>query len=249
MRRRIKSTVRNIASALMLSAAVLAPLSATPAQAFFPFGNIVLDPSNLAQNLLTATRTLQQVNNQVRQLQNEAQMLINDSKHLIRTGYNPTTEINRLLLRINGLMQSAQSIQYTIAETDRVFRTQYPEDYSAWSNSEIATAAEAQRVNSRNAFHDALRVQSEIVQSIGADTTTLNRLLGETQSAQGELSFSQTGNQLMAFEAKQTMQMQQLMAAQYRAETLERARRLQIEQESRVRIARFVGGSSAYARR
>ena len=37
----------------------------------------VFDPSNYAQNILTAARTLQQVNQQIRQLQNEAQMLAN----------------------------------------------------------------------------------------------------------------------------------------------------------------------------
>ena len=36
----------------------------------------VFDPSNLQQNLLSATRALEQINNQVRQLQNQALMLL-----------------------------------------------------------------------------------------------------------------------------------------------------------------------------
>ena len=47
----------------------------------------VFDPSNYAQNLLTAARTLQQVNQQIQSLQNEAQMLINQGKNLTRIDF------------------------------------------------------------------------------------------------------------------------------------------------------------------
>jgi len=43
---------------------------------------IVFDPSNYVQNTLTAIRTLEQINNQIRQLQNEAQMLMNQARNL-----------------------------------------------------------------------------------------------------------------------------------------------------------------------
>jgi len=66
---------RRIIAALLLAAA---PMTiAPPAHAIFGIGDIVIDPSNLAQNILTAANTLEQINNQVKQLQNEADMLIN----------------------------------------------------------------------------------------------------------------------------------------------------------------------------
>ncbi len=43
---------------------------------------IIYDPSNYAQNVLTAARTREQINNQITQLQNEAQMLINQARDL-----------------------------------------------------------------------------------------------------------------------------------------------------------------------
>src|SRR3546814_11317029 len=46
------------------------------------FGGIVYDPSNYAQNVLTAARSLQAVNNQIRQIENQAQSLINQAKNL-----------------------------------------------------------------------------------------------------------------------------------------------------------------------
>src|SRR3546814_8021773 len=42
----------------------------------------VFDPANFQQNLLTAARTLEQINNQVRSLQNETQMLVNQGRNL-----------------------------------------------------------------------------------------------------------------------------------------------------------------------
>lgn len=54
---------------------------------------VVVDPTNLVQNTLTAIRTLEQINNQVQQLQNEAQMLINQARNLASLDFNI---VNRL---------------------------------------------------------------------------------------------------------------------------------------------------------
>ena len=64
---------------LSLGAAVIAP---APAHAQFGFGGIVYDPTNYAQNVLTAARTLEQINNQIRSLQNQATSLINEARNL-----------------------------------------------------------------------------------------------------------------------------------------------------------------------
>jgi len=237
--------IRTLASALMISA-VCAPIVTPPPAQAFVFGGIVFDPKNYAQNILTAAHTLQTINNQIRQLQNEADMLINDAKNLASTVYNPQAEIKRLLGEIDALMRTAKAISYQINETKKIFEKHYPEDYAQWSASEMAASAEFQWKTARNAFHDALMVQSKIVEAVGADATTLDRLLSETDSAHGALSAAQTGNQIMALSAKQSMQMQELMAAQYRADALERARALQIERESKERHIRFIGSDSAY---
>ena len=43
---------------------------------------IVFDPSNYSQNLLTAARALDQINNQLRGLDNQARLLINSTKNV-----------------------------------------------------------------------------------------------------------------------------------------------------------------------
>ena len=71
-------------------------------------------------------------------------------------------------------------------------------------------------------------------------------MISESQSAVGNLQVAQAGNQLTAMSAKQTLQMQQLLAAQYRAETLDGARKLMAKEAGRERMARFVGDGVAY---
>ena len=63
-----------IRSALVASIAALA-LANAPARAQW----VVFDPTNYAQNVLTAARELQQVNNEIQSLQNQATSLINQA--------------------------------------------------------------------------------------------------------------------------------------------------------------------------
>jgi P-type conjugative transfer protein TrbJ len=61
---------------------------------------VVFDPNNYAQNVLTAARALQQINNQIASLQNQAQMLINQAKNLATPRLNASPMIsNRSTVR------------------------------------------------------------------------------------------------------------------------------------------------------
>jgi len=238
---------RSIIAAILMATTPLA--IAPPAHAVFGIGDIVIDPTNLAQNILTASRSLQQINNQIRQLQNEAQMIRNQANDLLSINIDVSAELRRIMDEIFRLTEQANAISYEVEETDRVFQTHYPEEYGTWSSTEMAEAAEWQWDTSRAAYQDTLIMQSRVVQAIKVDTAVLDDLLSASQSATGNLSVQQAGNQLTALGIKQDMQLQQLMASQYRAEALERARRLQIERESKTRQARFMSGAStAYTR-
>ena len=48
----------------------------------------VFDPSNYSQNVLTAERTLQQVNNGIQSMQNEAMSLLNQARNLESLPYS-----------------------------------------------------------------------------------------------------------------------------------------------------------------
>lgn len=238
---------RSIIAALLLATAPLT--MPPPAHALFGIGDIVIDPSNLAQNVLTATRSLQQINNQIRQLQNEAAMLRNQEDNLTRLDIDIRGDLRQIMTEISSLAHQANAISYQVDETERLFKTHYPREYENWSSTEMAEAAAWQWDTSRAAYQDTLVMQSRIVEAVERDADVLEQLLEASGSATGNLSVAQAGNQLTALAVKQDMQIQQLMAAQYRAEALERARRLQTERESQVRQQRFMSGAiTAYAR-
>ena len=116
------------ASALALALAVpvaLSPMLASPAHAQFGFGRIVYDPSNYAQNVLTAARTLEQINNQIASLQNEAQMLINQARNLASLPYSSLQQIQQNVSRTQQLLAQAQNIAFDVQNIDQAFQQQY----------------------------------------------------------------------------------------------------------------------------
>lgn len=98
---------RSIFRALRASASVLAliwALSDTSTQAQM----VVVDPTNLVENMLQAAYALEQVNNQIVSLQNEAQMLINDARNLANLPYSALQEIEGAIGRTGSFGAGAK---------------------------------------------------------------------------------------------------------------------------------------------
>ena len=234
--------------ALLLGSVSTFELAAPSAHALLGVGDVVIDPTNLVQNILTATHTLEQINNQIQQLQHEAQMLVNQAEDLKRLDYASTQHLKRLLERIETLMQEAGEVTYEVEQSERQYREAFPDSYEDLSNEEIVAEAADQWRISRDAFRASIQVQSGIVTSIAEARGTLTDLVEESQAATGNLSVAQAGNQLVALVVEQQMQMQQLMAAQYRMVALEESRRAATREQARIRHKRFVGDGVAYSR-
>ncbi|ALR19214.1 conjugal transfer protein TrbJ [Sphingobium baderi] len=210
---------------------------------------VVFDPSNYAQNVLTAARTLQQINNQIQALQNQASMLTDMAKHLQRLDFSSLTQITRSMQRIGTLMNQAEGIAFDLASTDEALRQQFPAVFdTALSTNEIVTQARARFQASMQGYRQTMRVQAQVVENVGADAELLGELVTQSQSATGSLQAAQATNQLIALSTKQQFQIQQMMAAQYRADALERARQQQAMEAARERTKRFIGSAQIYTR-
>ncbi|WP_342776748.1 hypothetical protein [Hankyongella ginsenosidimutans] len=96
------------------------------------------------------------------------------------------------------------------------------------------------------AYRQTMGVQSQVVENVAADARSLDGLVARSQGAEGALQVGQATNQLLALTAKQQFQIQSMMAAQYRAETMEAARRAQEETDARAATKRFLGTGQAY---
>ena len=97
----------SLAAFLLAMPLVASPMLIAPAHAQFSFGGIVYDPTNYAQNVLTAARSLEQINNQIRSLQNEAQSLINQARNLASLPYNSLQQLQQNVQRTQQLLQQA----------------------------------------------------------------------------------------------------------------------------------------------
>ena len=135
------------------------------------------------------------------------------------------------LTQISNLMNQAQGIAFNVSSTMAAFVA----DLSAHPIPPATTArrltADAQQrwQNSMSAFQQTLKVQAQVVQNVQADTATLTTLMNASQGAAAICRSQQATNQLLALSTKQQLQIQNLMAAQYRATALDQARNAEAE--------------------
>lgn len=208
---------------------------------------VVIDPTNLAQNIMTAANTLEQINNQIKQLQNQAQSLMNQARNLTSLDFSALNELRATLSATNQLIQQGQGLAFNVAQMETDFRRLYPESYSAAiSGTQMATDARTRWTNSLEALRTAAKVQSQAVQNFTSDERTLADLVNRSQSAAGALQAMQATNQLLALQSRQAMQAQQLQITQDRATALEQARQVAVQERAREVRRRFQGDGTAY---
>jgi len=207
----------------------------------------VFDPSNYSQNILTAARTLQQINNQIQMLQNQAQSLMNQARNLTTITFPELQTITQTIQQIDQLMGQAQAIQFRVAGLDQQFRSMFPTSFNqALTNNQHVVDARARLDASMDAYKRTMTVQAQVVENVAADAGVLNGIVQRSQGAQGALQAQQATNQLLALVAKQQFQLQTLMAAQYRADAIERANRTQAQSDAQGATRKFLGAGKAY---
>lgn len=207
---------------------------------------IVFDPNNYVQNVLTAARELQQINNQITSLQNEAQMLINQAKNLASLPYSSLQQLQSSILRTQQLLNQAQRIAYDVQQIDRAFATSYGPATNSQSDSALFAGAQSRWQNSVAAFQDALRVQAGVVGNLDTNRIQTSALVSSSQGASGALQATQAGNQILALQAQQLADLTAAVAAQGRAQSLESARRAAAQDQAREQLRRFLTSGQGY---
>lgn len=228
--------------ALAISIVAVSLLATAPSGAQW----IVFDPNNYVQNVLTAARELQQINNQITSLQNEAQMLINQAKNLASLPYSSLQQLQSSIQRTQQLLSQAQRIAYDVQQIDRAFATSYGPATSSQSDSALIAGAQSRWQNSVAAFQDALRVQAGVVGNLDTNRVQTSALVSSSQGASGALQATQAGNQILALQAAQLADLTAAVAAQGRAQSLESARRAAAQDQAREQLRRFLTSGEGY---
>ncbi|MBN9317680.1 MAG: P-type conjugative transfer protein TrbJ [Devosia sp.] len=230
-------------AASMLAAAPLAlsPMVATPAHAI-----IVFDPSNYAQNVLTAARTLEQITNQITSLQNEAQMLINQAKNLASLPYSALQTLQQNVQRTQQLLQQAQGIAFNVQQIDQMFSQKYGNVSMSTSDKQMVADARSRWQNTVGGLQDAMRVQAGVVSNIDSNRTQMSALVSQSQGATGALQATQAGNQILALQSQQLSDLVALLASNGRASALTEAERSAAAEQGREQRRRFLTPGSGY---
>lgn len=229
-----------------LAAVSIAALSITSVAAPATAQVVVFDPNNYAQNVLTAARALQQINNQVTSLQNQAQMLINQARNLATLPYSSLQQLQSSIQRTQQLLTQAQRIAYDVQKIDHAFSTTYAPASAGTSSQTLISNAQARWQTSVAGFQDALRVQAGVVGNLDTNRTQMSALVTSSQSATGALQATQAGNQLVALQAQQLADLTATVAAQGRAQSLEAAQRITAQDQGREQLRRFLTPGVGY---
>jgi P-type conjugative transfer protein TrbJ len=208
----------------------------------------VFDPWNYKENLLTAIRSLEEINNQVKQLTNEAQMLMKMDLNLEQLGSSVAGDLQNSMGEIKSLLDQANGLALSVSETDAKLKDLFPDDYAeALTNDQSLAQAKSRWTETLSAFKRSMSLEAKVVENTTEDGNVLADLLSKSSTAVGNLQVQQAGNELVGLSVKQQLQLQNLLAANQRAQSLERARNLASQEEARLRFKTFAGDGQAYS--
>lgn len=225
--------------ALAVASVLLAAQPPTPAQARMQWA--VYDAAGHVQNVLQAARALEQINNQIQSLQNEAAMLVNEARNLASLPHSSLQTLQDQVERTRALLAEAQTLAYDVQEIETAFDTRYGAARVTASERELIERAQARWRTSVAGFEDAMRLQAGVVQGLGATRDEMGRLVEASQGATGALQAAQAGNQLLALQSSQLVELTALLAAQGRASALDAADRAAARADAQARFRRFMG--------
>ena len=233
---------RRLRATLTVGVALLALAIAIPAQAQW----IVFDPQNYVQNVLTAARELQQINNQIQQIENQTTSLINQARNLASLPFSLVSTITSQIQRTEQLIAQAQRIAYSVASINRAFTTSYGAINLNLSEQQMIAQAQQRWQNSVAGLQDALNMQATVVGNISTTRTTVTSLGASSQSATGALQAAQVNNQLLVQISHQLADLIALESANGRAQALVAAAKATDQNQSSTEFSNFLNYGAGY---
>lgn len=186
---------------------------------------VVVDPTNLIENTISALQNVQTVLNQITQISHEVQSLANEAQNLqsmpASVGLSVITQYTAQFGKLVAAMQSINGIAQNVATLTARYDSTYPNTALAQgplSNANVMAQLTGWLNQSRSVYQGAYNTQAQVIASLPADTANVQTLLQTSGSSQGALSAIQTGNQLSGQVAAQLMKMNSQMASTNQAQ-------------------------------
>ena len=228
-----------LAGLLALSLVVSPP----PARALFGVGDIVFDPSNFGQNVLTAMRALQSNVNEAQQIAYQLQQLEMEVKNLATFPQGVWGNIQADLDQLKQLAQSADAISYAMQNLSTQFQQLYPgyqaptnyqQEYQTWTN------------NSLEGIEKALEAANRQSRIFEEENTRMGQIKSMSDSAVGQMQALQTGNMLAAQVVEQLQKLRQLQMAEMQAQNLYMAAQIQDKAAEKAAVKQWLDSDIGY---
>ena len=208
--RRLARSWRRVVAVLAISL-VLTPSTAGA------YAMIVLDPTNLIQNTITALKAVESVINEVQMIANQIKQIENMVQNTRTVGGVWDQEALPRLARLGQIIEQEQAIAYAMAGMDRIFRDRYPgykpitdwsTAYDKWTRTTLDTLRGTMA---------AVRLQAD---DFSDEQRRIQTLTALSDSAEGRMQAIQAGNMLAAEQLQQLAKLRQLMMAQINAQNV-----------------------------
>jgi P-type conjugative transfer protein TrbJ len=163
----------------------------------------VYDVSNLAQNLLTAQRSLEQINNQLKMLES--------------LDFDSSGDVANILNETNSVLNQVEGIAYSVGQISEEYANAYPEDMNGMSYEDLGSLKDSILQQTRSAQEHAMELQASVAGSIPQTRMTVDEIVSRSNAAPGTTAAVQANTQMLATLSAQMSQMQALLMSQTRA--------------------------------
>ena len=217
----------------------LALLAAPSAHAQFGFGGIVLDPSNLARNVLHYARRLEQIAMQKQQLQ---QQLV----AMRKLPNPPWRDIRQTVARLDGLMADGRALAYRLQNLEQQFQATFPvgRAFRDWPSERRAQAERT--VATMGTVLAGARAQAQVFNDGLGRITDMKARVAAVQGQEAALELQNTAT---VFTAEELMLLRQALMAQSSMQAVYYANRVNAEAQEAATIDDRLTALSAPARR
>jgi P-type conjugative transfer protein TrbJ len=214
-----------------------------PVGALFGAGDIVYDPSNFSQNILTAARALQSNINEALQIANQLRQIEMEVRNLAAFPQSVWGDVQGDIRQLTSLMESGQAISYAMRNLSGEFQRLYPgykapenyeEAYGEWTNNTLAGAQKAlEAANEQNAMFSAEFARSGQIEAL-------------SDTAEGQMEALQAGNMLAAEVVGQLQKLRQLQMAEMQAQSAYMATEIEGQAAEKAAVKKWLDSGKNY---
>lgn len=206
---------------LFASAGAFASVAAPQASAQW----VVIDPGNLAQNILQVANAIEQISNQIQQIEQQAQMLAQSPLQM-------SPQLSQAIDEAHAVFDAASAVSFEASRVGENLRELYPETFESFDLENVLSRSDQWLAESRASLERAMEAEARAASAVDRARGDVSSALSASSGAEGQTSAVQAGNQLLGLMATQLAETQALLAAQGRALQTERMERLAREERA-----------------